>query len=536
MNFGRFPFIASFALLAACTCKAPSVVDAGSSGPDADWLAGRLPAETGAPKKGGTLVVRLPLEPNGLTRLHDRFAEGTMTRITVGPLYETLDALCEKWVESDDHLTLTLTLKRGRTFHDGAAFSSADVKATLAVILDEQLPTSSLRSYLETLDSVAAPDAQTVIIKWKRPYFLATHIMLTAIPIMPAGSLRGDFDTLPIHRAPIGTGPFKFEKWEPGVSLTYVRADDRAWLDKLVFRFVKDDSAALTALEKGELDVFTRLTPAAWRSLETQRWAWAGYHRILFAENTYAWLGFNQRRPLFSSKTVRRALAMLYPSDAIERAVDLGLEPRTSCPWMEGSPSCDPSIKPISFDPEGARALLAADGWKDSDGDGVLDREGLKLSFAFLIAAQSAKMNKLMPIFLDTLRQASIDARIETVDVSAYMSRVRAHDFDAMALSWAAAETVQDNFSNFHSSQAERGNNFVGYANPEVDALLERIRAEPDAAARAVLERQAHRLIFEDQAYLFMGRRPSLDLAKRSVHGLVPSLRGYDFARVWVAP
>jgi peptide/nickel transport system substrate-binding protein len=425
-------------------------------------------------------------------------------------------------------------------FHDGSELTSADVKATLDTILDEQLPTSTLRISLETISTVTAPDARTVVITWKHVYFLATHTVLTAVPIMPARALAAatpsDFDTLPIHRAPIGTGPFKFEKWEPGVSLTYVRADDRAWLDKIVFRFVKDDTAALAALEKGEFDLFTRLSPQAWRSLDTQPWAQAGYARLTFAENTYAWIGFNQREPLFSSRAVRRALAMLYPAAPIDAAVDLGLEPRTTCPWMEGSASCDPSVKPIEFDLAGAKALLASEGWKDSDGDGVLDREGVKFSFAFLIAAQSVKMNKLMPIYLDTLRQASIDARIETVDVSAYMSRVRAHDFDAMALSWSAADTVQDNFPNFHSSQAASGNDFVGYANPEVDALLEQIRGQPDPVARAALERRAHRLIFEDQAYLFLGRRPSLDLAKKRVHGLVPSLRGYDFAKAWVDP
>jgi peptide/nickel transport system substrate-binding protein len=129
-----------------------------------------------------------------------------------------------------------------------------------------------------------------------------------------------------------------------------------------------------------------------------------------------------------------------------------------------------------------------------------------------------------------------VEARISTVDVSAYMSRVRAHDFEAMALSWSAADVVQDNFDQFHSSQTEQGSNYVGYRNPEVDALLERIRGELDPLARTALEREAHRRIFEDQAYLFMGQRPSLDAVKRSVHGVRPSLAGYDFAAMWLEP
>ncbi len=529
--------------LAVACCKKSGPVDAGTPGPDADWLAGRLGVERSQPTDGGTLTVRLPLEPVGLTRLHDRFNEGTMVRITVGPIYETLarssggqltPLLAEKWVERDDHLALTITLRQGVKFHDGTVLTSADVKATLDVVLDPARPTAGFRAALDTIQSVETPDAHTVVVKWARPYFLARHTLLAALPVMPAHALQGDFDTLPIHRAPIGTGPFRFEKWEPGVSLSYVRADARAHLGRVVFRFIKDDAAAMQTFEKGELGLMTRLTPSAWRGLESQPWAWQRTQRIFFPENAYAWLGFNQRQPRFRDPQVRRALALLYPAEAIEKTVDLGLEPRTTCPYFPSSKSCDPSVTPLPFDPPEAKRLLAAAGWTDSDHDGVLDREGVRLSFSFLAASQSVKMAKLLPLYLDTLKAAGIDARIETVDVSAYMSRVRAHDFDAMALSWATGDEVQDNYATFHSSQAETGNDYVGYANPEVDALLERIRGEFDPARRAALEREVHRRVYEDQAYLFMGRRPSLDAAQRSVHGLSPSLGWYDLAAVWI--
>ncbi len=529
-------------LLALAGCKGSGGVDAGSPGPDARWLQGALAPETGTPRDGGTLTVRLPLEPTGLTRLHDRFNEGTMVRLTVGPLYETLarahdgqltPLLAETWSETAD--ALTITLRAGVKFHDGTELTSADVKATLDVVMDPAKPTAGFRAALDSLRSVETPDARTVVVRWSRPWFLARHTLLAALPVMPAHALQGDFDTLPIHRAPIGTGPFRFEKWEPGLSLSLVRADGRAHLDRVVFRFLKDEGAAMQAFEKGELGLMTRLTPSAWRSLETQPWAWQRSQRIFFEENAYAWLGFNQRKALFVDPLVRRALAMLYPAELVEKTVDLGLEPRTTCPYFPGSRSCDPSVQPLAYDPAEARRLLAAAGWGDSDHDGVLDREGVRFSFAFLAASQSVKMARLLPLFLDTLRHAGIEARIETVDVSAYLSRVRAHDFDAMALSWASADEVQDNFPNFHSSQAAQGNNYVGYSNPEVDALLERVRTELDAERRAALEREVHRRVYADQAYLFLGRRPALDAALRTVHGLKPSLGWYDLTAVWIS-
>lgn len=535
--------VAVLLILSACRKPPAAIADAGFT-PEPGWLEGKLAAVTGTPLKGGTLTVRLPLEPAGLTRIHDRFNEGTMTRITVGPLYETLarvtddglqPLLASDWAESADHLTLTIHVKEGVTFHDGSALTSKDVKANLEAVMNPRLATAGFRATLSTLKSVTTPDARTLVVSWKEPYFLANRSLLGALPILPAKDLKGDFDTLPIHREPIGTGPFKFEAWEPGVSLTYVRADERANLDRIVFRFVKDDAAGLQLLERGELDLYLRLTPSQWRSLETDPWRWRHFKRIASLDNAYSWLGFNQREPMFRDPEVRRALALLFPAETVERVVDLGLEPRTTCPYDPEGPSCDPSVKVIPFDPREARRVLAAAGWKDTDGDGVLDRDGVKFSFAFLAAAQSTRLAKLLPLYLEPLRAAGIEARIETVDVSAYMSRVRAHDFDAMALSWSTLDREQDDFPNFHSSQIAAGNNFVGYSNPEVDQLLERIRTELDPDARHRLEREVHRRVYDDQAYLFLGRRPSLDLARRPVSGLRPSVAWYDLSRVWLS-
>lgn len=321
--------------------------------------------------------------------------------------------------------------------------------------------------------------------------------------------------------------------------MTYERNEaywgPRAHLDRVTYRFVKDDTAAVAAWERGEFDLITRIPPAAWRASESNPRLWTEYQRVLFLENTYAWLGFNQRMPLFADPKVRQALALLFPSELVEKTVDLGLEPRTACPYFPESDSCDPTVKPWPFDPPQAKRLLAESGWADQNGDGVLDRAGQPFSFAFLASTQSQKLARLLPLYLDALKQAGIDARIETIDVSAYLSRVRAHDFEAMALSWASSDSVQDNFQNFHSSQADSGRNYVGYASPEVDALLVAIRAEFDPVRRALLERQVHARVYEEQAYLFLGRRPALDAFKRRVRGLRPALGWYDLASAWIA-
>src|SRR6185295_605440 len=109
---------------------------------------------------------------------------------------------------SPDHLILSVHLRKGVRFHDGSTFSSKDVKAVVDVVRDPKNATKAIASYFADLDTLTAPDEHTVMVKWKKPYFLANRNFLTALPMMPAKALVGDFDTLAINRAPIGTGPW----------------------------------------------------------------------------------------------------------------------------------------------------------------------------------------------------------------------------------------------------------------------------------------------------------------------------------------
>ncbi len=516
-------------LLAASCCRSPA-----SPGPDAAWREGRF-VETapGAPRDGGTLTVRLAIEPVGLTRLHDRFAEGTMSRITVGPVYETLAGrLATSWKRDGD--TLSIALREGVTFHDGRPFTSADVKATLETVLNASNATAAFREELLALESIETPDAHTVVLRWRSPGVFAEVLVLSALPMLPAHALRGDWDTLPLHRAPIGTGPFRFERWEAGQSLSYVRADARAHLERVVFRFVKDEVAASAAWARGEFDVMTRIPPATWRAVESQPWAWTQYQRVRATQPSYAWLGFNQRLPQFRDAPTRRALTLLFPAPLVDQTVTLGLEPRSSCPYFTDE-SCAPEVSMPGFDPARARALLATAGWAPQ-ADGVLARDGVRFSFAFLVPAQSVRMAKTLPLYLDTLKAAGIDARIETVDVSAYMSRVRPHDFEAIALSWFSRDALQDNFPLFHSSAREGGANYVGFSDAEVDRLLEQIRGTWDEAERHRLEREVHRRVAAEEAYLFLGRPPELFAFKRRVHGVRLAQGWPDLSSLWVEP
>lgn len=533
------------ALLSSCSkCASERPAD-----PTPEWLAGAfVPEEPKTPHQGGTLTVRFPTEPLGFTRFHDRLGEGLIVRATTGTIYECLARLDPEHPDGPVvpllaksakvvKTRLEVSLLPGIVFHDGSPFTSADVKAVLDTIVDEKNPTVSMRSSLGPIESVIATDELNVTITWKSPPSdFMVRTMLAGVPMLPSEALVGSFDELPIHRAPIGTGPFRFESFTPGDRVVFARFERHrtpALLDRLVFRIVKDDTIATQLWEKGELDVMTRIPPAMWVAVEKAPWAFKGYQRWRIDENAYSWIGWNRQRPVFSDVRVRRALAMLYPAEIVSRTVELGLESRTACPFYVRSSSCDPSVVPLPFDPGAAAALLDEAGWRLVDGHRVKD--GKRLEFSFLLVTTSQRLTRVTALFQEQLAKAGITMTLEPVDGAQLVGRMRAHDFDAAALSWSSPDAVTDQYELFHSSQLEGGKNYVGLNDPEIDALLVQIRSAMGNERRP-LERQLHRKLFDDQVYLFLTARPALDAVKRRVHGLRPSLIGYDFSKAWVDP
>ncbi|MHB8879791.1 MAG: ABC transporter substrate-binding protein, partial [Myxococcaceae bacterium] len=423
-------------------------------------------------------------------------------------------------------------------------FRSKDVKAVLDAVMNPKNLTTSVRSYFLDLDRAETPDEHTVVLHWKKPYFLSFRNFATTLPMMPASALQGDFNTLAINRSPIGTGPFKFGSWETSKAITFVRNEEywgkKALLDKVVVRIVKDHTVATQMWERGDFDLMTQIQPAVWRSIEAadakHEWAVKGYHRIYFVENIYSWIGWNEERPMFKDRRVRTALAMLFPHEQVASNIDMKLELPTTCPYYRESEACDPTVTRLAYDPPAARALLEQAGWKDTNGDGVLDREGVPFRFTFLANPHSVKMGKLVPLLQEEYRKAGIELDIEKAESAVYLERLRSHDFDAGSLLWSSQDPQQDNFQIFHSSQAAGGSNYVSYKNEEVDRLLEKIRTEFDPAKRVGMERSIHRMLYQDQVYNFMTNRPHLDAVKKRVRGIRPSLTWYDLRRVWLAP
>jgi peptide/nickel transport system substrate-binding protein len=524
---------------------------------DPDWDEGRVPAsvQQGTPRKGGTLVVRIDQEPPSLDKLTDsslaidwlleRKVTESMAEPDAGkhPDYPLKPALATDWTISNDQLTFTFHLRRGVTWHDGAPFSGKDVVATVRKILDPGVRAMHLRNnFADLADISTVPgDDYTVVARYKKPYFLAFRALAT-LQIYPAHLLQtaGDMLHSPLHRAPVGTGAFRFEEWKTGDRISFVRNEQywgrKAYLDRIVVRIVSDPAVGFQLLKQGQFDLYVQLQPQQWlRDLEA-----AGLrqklHRIKFFNPNYNWIGWNEERPWFSDPRVRQAMNYAIDTEAIRRSYLFGLDRPTTCHFYLESSACDRSLAPRPYDPARAARLLDEAGWRATDPDGIRQKDGEPFRFTFLMNADSVFLDKLTPYLQQELRKIGVAMEIRKVDWAHFVKLVEEHQFDATSLRWGNTDVVQDPYEIWHSSQIKDGSNFVSFKDPDADALIEQARAVLDDARRNELYRKLGRLLYETAPYTFLYSRPSLDAVSRRVRGIRPSVLWYDFRDVWLQP
>jgi peptide/nickel transport system substrate-binding protein len=161
-------------------------------------------------------------------------------------------------------------------------------------------------------------------------------------------------------------------------------------------------------------------------------------------------------------------------------------------------------VKPVPYDPERARQLLAEAGWKDTNGDGILDRQGRPFQLTLITNSGNDTRRDVGVLVQRQLREIGIDVTLELYEWSVFLQDfINARHFDACILGWSLS-VDPDAYMIWHSSQIERGFNFISYRNPEVDRLLEEGRREYDTEKRKQIYWRIHELIAEDQPYTFL--------------------------------
>jgi peptide/nickel transport system substrate-binding protein len=498
------------------------------------------------PSEGDWLIYHIGAEPATLNPITSTDVYESM--INSGNIYETLvkrdnatldivPLLAESWKISDDKLTYTFHIRKGIKWQDGVPFTSQDVVFSYSKIMDPQVDAPHLRNYYKDIKSVEAVDELTVKFTYSRPYFLALEFC-GGMPVVPKHLFeKGDFNTNEAGRHPIGTGPYRFVRWNTGREIALQKNQDywgeRPHLDRIVFRIINDPTVAFQVLKREELDLMA-LTPIQWSRQSDSDNFKKKFDKLSYFAPNYSYIGWNTRKPYFSDKRVRIAMTHLVNRELILEKILVNLGTIVTNPFYINSPEYDKTIEPYSYDPAKAKALLDQAGWVDHDGDGIRDKDGVKFEFEFLIPNGSETGDKISTILKDELDKVGIVMNIRNTEWAVFTTRLNERKFDAVTLGWSMGVEA-DPYQIWHSSQIEQGSNFVGFANKEADNLIDAARIEFDRDKRIELYRKFSEIVHEEQPYTFLFCRESTVALNKRFKGVVVYPLGLD-PREWFVP
>lgn len=398
---------------------------------------------------------------------------------------------------------VTFHLREGVRWHDGAPFNSHDVKFTYEAIMDDRVA-SPRKSDYELVLSLEAPDPRTVRVVYRRPFSPALESwMMSVLPAHLLENVAPDQWPLTFNRAPVGTGPFKFAEWKTNQFVRVARNDDyfrgRPHLEGIVFRTLPDPLTLRLAFETRQVD-FWGVDPWAVGSFRNDE------RFILFSapSNSYNYVGWNLRRPLFQDLRVRRALAQAVNVGQMIRYVLYGYGEQSTGIFTPEMWFFNRDVQPLAYDPAKARELLAEAGWKPG-ADGILEKDGVRFSFTLLTNNGNAVRSDIATLVQADLKAVGIEVKVEMYEWAVFLKNfVNKGEFDAVVLGWALGQGF-DQFQIWHSSQTEPERlNMIGYKSKQADRLLEAVREEFDRDKITAMCHELQQLIYNDQPYLFL--------------------------------
>jgi peptide/nickel transport system substrate-binding protein len=447
--------------------------------------------------------------------------------------------LAESWEILEGGLKIVFHLRRDVLWQDGTRFTAKDVEFTFKKLTDPQVPTPYSSSF-EKVESLKVLDEFTLEIHYAEPF--SPGLASWGMGIIPEHLLAGEnLLSTKFARMPVGTGPYKLKKWVTGQFLTLSSNknyfEGRPNIDRLVYRIIPDEATTFLELQTENLDT-SSLTPLQYdRQIQTPFFK-KNYISYRWTGQQYSYMGYNLTNSFFSDKRVRKAIGMAIDKQEIISATRLGHGKICTGPFLPDSWAFNFAVQPAGFNREAAKELLKDAGWEDHDGDGILDKNGIKFSFTLMTNQGNGERKMASEIIQKRLRDIGIEIKIQIMEWSVLLKEfIHPRRFEAVLLGWNLA-VDPDLYGIFHSSRVAPGQfNFVSFKNEEVDRLLEEGRKVFEEEKRAPIYRRIHEIIAEEEPYTFLYTSEALVVLHSRFQGVTvtPLGIGYDFIR-WYVP
>ncbi len=447
--------------------------------------------------------------------------------------------LAESWEIRQGGREIVFHLRKGVRWQDGVPFTSRDVLFGFRTIIDPKTPTAYAGDFLE-VEKAEAPDPYTFRVIYKEPFAPALSSW-GDIVVLPEHLLKGkDITKSELSRHPVGLGPYKFRLWKTQERIELEANPDyfdgRPYLDRYIMRIIPDPATMFMELKAGGLD-WMGLSPIQYKRQTDTEFFRRNFNKYKYLSFSYTYLGYNLRHPFFKDKRVRQAISYAIDKQEIIRGVLLGLGVVATGPYKPDAWFYNPNVKRYPYNPQKAKELLAQCGWKDTDGDGVLDKDGVPFSFTVLTNQGNSLRDKTAQIIQYRLKQIGIEMKIRQLEWTAFINDfIDKRRFEAVILGWTLGQDP-DIYDIWHSSKTgAKQLNFIGYKNREVDRLLVMGRRTFDREKRKKIYFKIQEILAEDQPYTFLYVPMALPIIHSRFRGIKPAPAGitYNFIRWWV--
>ena len=446
--------------------------------------------------------------------------------------------LAESWEISRDGKRITFHLRKGVKWHDGAPFTSDDVMFTYRRMIDPRTPTAYGEDFKQ-VKRASAPDPHTFVVEYSRPF--APALASWGMHVLPKHLLEShpDISKSPLNKKPVGTGPYRFVEWKTGEKVVFDANPDyfegKPYIARVITRVIPDQATMFLELKTGGVDTMA-VTPQQYvRETETAEFR-GNFNKYKYTASGYTYLGFRLSHPFFRDRRVRQAIAYAVDKKALIDGVLLGLGQEATGPYKPGTWAYNPNVRKYPHDPARAKALLAEAGWKEKDG--VLVKDGQPFEFTVLTNAGNDARAKTAAILQQNLAGVGIRMKIRTVEWAAFINEfIDKRKFDAVILGWNITPDP-DQFDIWHSSKTgPKELNHIGFANSEVDRLLDEGRGTFDLEKRKKAYFRIQEILAEEQPYVFLYVPETLPVVHNRFRGIVPAPAGitYNFIK-WYVP
>jgi peptide/nickel transport system substrate-binding protein len=491
------------------------------------------------PVSGGKITVAVSSDPgtlNPVTRT------GALSGAILGVLNTGLADMSEdlefhpqlarRWTWSSDGLELTYHLREGLKWSDGEPLTAHDAEVSYRIYSDPDVP-NPRRSNMREIESVQAVDDTTVIYRFRTR--TPDMIFNSAMTLLPAHVVE-DLDPArirewSINRHPISCGPYRLAKWLPNDRIVLERNpyyyQSPAYLDEVVFKVVPEESVRMLQLAVGEVDLVSEIPPKNAEELDEN----PDTQVYELGPRYLGYMVYNLDHPMLADARVRNAISYAIDRKSIIDGLMFGRAEAIASPITPLiSWAYDSSLPPHERNLERSRRLLADAGWEDSDGDGVVDKDGQPLSFVIKTRTGDPVRENGVLVIQSNLRDVGIEAKPRMLELSTVLQQVGRGDFDVY-LGQVSARLSPDLSASFTTGG---GFNYGHYSNPEVDSLVAQARLQLDRTHAAETWKHVQQILYDDQPMSMLWAKYPLVAIRSEIRDATPDfLSEYEHLERW---